>query len=86
MIGACYVGASLSFGLLDITIKSLVLLDITIKKLEKSCCEEVVSDTMDLLRLPLATEGQQIIVVGQRKIGGGGGCAQFSVIRKVVYR
>ena len=43
------------------------------KKLEKSRCEEVVSDTMGLLP---ATEGQQIIVVGQRKSGGGGGCAQ----------
>ena len=26
--------------------------------------------------LPLAAEGQQIIVVGQRKRGGGSGCAQ----------
>jgi hypothetical protein len=41
------------------------------KKAEKSCCEEVVSDTMGLQP---AAEGQQIIVVGQRKSGGG--CAQ----------
>ena len=43
------------------------------KKAEKSRCEEVVSDTMGLLP---AVEGQQIIVFGQRKSGGGGGCAQ----------
>ena len=46
------------------------------KKLEKSRCEEVVIDTLDTMGLLPATEGQQIIVVGQRKSGGGGGCAQ----------
>ena len=43
------------------------------KKAEKSCGEEVVSGTMEVLP---AAEGQQIIVVGQQKSGDGGGCAQ----------
>ena len=52
------------------------------KKAEKSCCEEVVADTMGL---PPPAEGQQIIVVGQQKSGGGGGCAQCDQ-KEVVYR
>ena len=52
------------------------------KKLEKSCCEEVVLKKITMGLLP-ATEGQQIIVVG-----GSGRAAVvagvLSVIRKVV--
>ena len=47
--------------------------------LEKSRCEEVVSDTRSRRLLPAAEEGQQIIVVGQRKSSNSNsssGCAQ----------